>query len=336
MRITRDTLLKIVRETVVARTRSERGLLAIYLDGSLLDDDYLLGGTTDIDLFFIHTDDVTMAREIVHLSDEVHLDIAHYFHRDFRQGRSLRIHPWLGPSLSRCKIMYDPQHFMDFTQASVRGQYDQPDHVVERVNKRLASARQVWLEFHEQQPEAGPKEVLGFLRALGNAVNAVVGLSGPPLTERRFLLRFPQRAEAAGKPGLYAGLLGMLGAANADVDKIKSWLVSWEAAYHAIPFEQIPVRLHPHRRIYYRRAIDAMLESNQPQAALWPLLHTWSMAMMALPQDAPARESWGEAMHLLGLLGEDFYVRVAGLDAYLDTIEEILDNWAHSQGVYVE
>jgi hypothetical protein len=336
MRITRETLLKIARDTVSQRTRTERGLLAVYLDGSLLEDEFLLGGATDIDLVFIHADSVPVEREIVHLTDEVHLDIAHYFHRDFRQVRALRVHPWMGPALNHCKILYDPQHFLDFTQASVRGQFDEPTHILERVNQLLGHARQIWLAFHEQRPPAGQKEVMDYLRALGHAANAVAVLSGPPLTERRFLLRFPQRADAAGKPGLYPGLLGLLGAANADSETMRSWLPAWEAAYLAVPVEQASPRLHPQRRIYYRKAIDAILGSDRPQAALWPLLHTWTLAISTLPVDSLSQAPWREAVGQLGVGGESFTERVDGLDAYLDTIEETLDRWARANGVYAE
>ena len=54
MRINRDTLLRIARDTVARRTRQDRGIVAAYLCGALLGDDYILGGTADIDLGFIH------------------------------------------------------------------------------------------------------------------------------------------------------------------------------------------------------------------------------------------------------------------------------------------
>ena len=45
MRITRDTLLKIARDTVDSRTRQDRTIMAVYLSGSLLENDFQLGGT---------------------------------------------------------------------------------------------------------------------------------------------------------------------------------------------------------------------------------------------------------------------------------------------------
>jgi hypothetical protein len=336
MRITRDTLLKIVRDTVTQRTRSDRGVTAVYLSGSLLEDEYLLGGTADIDLFFIHTDIPAAFREIVHLSDEVHLDIAHHQHRDYRQTRLLRVHPWMGHIIINCKILFDPQHFLDFTQASVRGQFDRPELVLERARKGASQARQTWLDFHEQRPDPGPKELLAYLIALENAANAIAGLNGAPLTERRFLLRFPARAEIAGKPGLYAGLLGLLGAAKIELETLHSWLPPWQAAYQALPAETAPARLHPQRLYYYIKGIESLASSPQPKAALWPLLRTWTSAVSLLPDDSDHFSGWRNAMQTAGLLGQDFQERMDALDAYLDQVEETLDSWARANGVFTE
>ena len=133
MRITRETLLNIARDTAAQRTRSDRNILGVYLYGSLLEEEFLLGGTADIDLVFIHMDTAETSREIVPLTDEVHLDIAHHYERDYRQARQLRVNPWLGPAINECQALYDPQHFLDFTQAGVRGQFERLDNVYQRA-----------------------------------------------------------------------------------------------------------------------------------------------------------------------------------------------------------
>jgi hypothetical protein len=336
MRITRDTLLKIVRDTVAQRTRSDRGVIAIYLSGSLLEDEYLLGGTADIDLFIIHTDPTPAAREIVHLSDEVHLDIAHHQHRDYRQARLLRTHPWIGPNIINCKILYDPQHFMDFTQASVRAQFDRPELVLARARVQVNSARQTWVTFHEQRPDPEPNDILAYLAALENAANGVAGLNGPPLTERRFLQRFARRAEAARKPGLFPGLMGLLGVSKIDLETLQSWFPTWQAAFQAVPTQDAPIRLHPHRQVYYRQGLESLVAGAHPMSALWPLLRTWTLAVSLLPQESDLRLSWRAALQTAGLIGQDFQERVDALDAYLDQVEETLDSWARENGVYTE
>ncbi len=87
-----------------ARRRSAI-LACIYLTGSLLSGSPLLGGTTDIDLVFVHTSTPAFPREeVVRLSDEVHLDIAHFSQTIFHQPRHLRVDPWVGAHLGRTML----------------------------------------------------------------------------------------------------------------------------------------------------------------------------------------------------------------------------------------
>lgn len=333
MRITSELLHKIARDTVSQRCKTERDLLAAYLHGSILEEEPLLGGTTDIDLFFVHNEDVEQEREIVRMTDEVTLDIAHHPRSLYRQTRELRLHPWLGNTIYGCKIIYDPQHFMDFTQASVRGQFLYPENIMARSRQQAEHARQIWFSFESAKNETGIETVQSYLKAVNHAVNAIACLSGAPLPGRRFLLRFPKRAEAVGRPGLYAGALGLLGGSRVDAGALKNWLPLWQAACEALPVEVAPLNLHRSRLPYYLRAFDAMLGSDAFQAVLWPLVDTWTEASSLLPSGSPGRNGWEEACQRLGLLGEAFSEHLAGLDAYLDVVEETLDTWAAKNGV---
>jgi hypothetical protein len=332
MRITRETLLKLAQDTANQRARSDLSILAVYLSGSLLDGEPLLGGTADIDLFFIHNEDPASDREVVRITDEVHLDIAHHGRKQYRQTRELRLHPWLGPRLYGCKILYDPQHFMDFTQASVRGQFFRPDQVLGRVRPQVERARQIWFTLTAVQESTDRQQTWSYLQAVGLVANAIAGLSGKPLTERRFLIEFPQRAEAVGHAGLYAGLLGLLGGPLVDGPAMRSWLPEWRLALEGLPDDQAPPRLSHPRIPYYFRAMDVMLDSDRPLEALWPLLRTWTDAVCSLPGDAPAPATWIDVMSRLGLWGEAFAARQAALDAYLDQVEELLEDWARANG----
>jgi len=332
MRITRDTLLKIAKETIDRQVRANRDIIAAYLCGSLSGDEFLLGGTADIDLVFIHDGQPSTPREIIHLTDDVHLDIAHHDQKDYRQPRSLRTHPWLGPTLDACKALYDPRHFLDFTQASVRSQFDRPDTVLQRVRSSAGRSRQIWTDLQMLPATPGPQELNSYLRAVWHVANAIAGLSGPPLTERRFLLGFPARATALNRPGLYAGLLGLLGASNVSTDTLWGWLAMWQTAYHALPAEKAPPRLHPHRSAYYQKAFEALLSNPQPQAVLWPLLHTWSLAASLLPPQSDDLRDWQEALTQAGLLGPNFAERLEALDSYLDLVDETLEEWALANG----
>lgn len=333
MRITASMLHKIARDTVDRRKRQDHSLLAVYLTGSLFAGNPLLGGTADIDLFFIHDDQVSPEREIQRLTDEIHLDIAHHGRDDYSQARNLRLHPWMGYNIINCTIMYDPQHFMDFTQASVRGQFEQPENVLGRVQGQAEQARQAWLDLHDQKGEPRLEQVQQYLEAVGQAANSVACLSGPPLTERRFLRSFPDRAAVVGRSGLYAGLLGLLGGAQASDEALVGWLESWEKAYKALPADKAPAHLHPDRFAYFRRAFDSLVGGDSPQDVLWPMLCTWVEAISIMPEDADQVAEWQEAFTTLGLLGPGYRERVAALDAYLDSVEELLDEWGQRRGI---
>ena len=332
MRINRNMLLKIANDTVQKYVGTDRTLMAAYLQGSLLGDSPLIGNTADIDLFFIHTDEIGMSREIIRVSDEVHLDISHQTHKVYRQPRELRVDPWLGPAVYNCKIMYDPQHFLDFVQASVRGQFNSADNVLSRVRKQARHAREMWESFFSNPHPPVPQDASMYLRALEHAANAFTGLIGQNLTERRFLLDLPAKADALHKPGLFPGFLGLLGSSAVDTETLRSWLPEWQKAYAALPASAAPIRLHLHRWLYYERAVDVILNGPSSHDILWPLWRTWTHVMCALPEDTTHRSAWQKAGEQLGLLGAAFAEKIEGLDSYLDTVEEILDNWARANG----
>jgi len=330
MRINRNTLLKIANDTVSNKTRQAPGIISAYLCGALCDDDYLLGGTADIDLVFIHIDTPAQPREILSLTEEVHLDISHHAQKEYDQTRRVRAHPWLGPTVFACKPLYDTGHYLDFIQASVRGQFDQPDNILQRACPQAEHARQMWFSLQTVQQPEGLKDVALYLRAVEHAVNAIALLSGPPLTERRFLLQYPDRAQAVGRPGLYPGLLGLLGANHTDTQILQAWLPAWEQTLAALP--EPPVRLHPHRKYYYLRAFEALLKMPEPRNVLWPLVKSWTHAVAHQPLESPLHQTWQQMMQQLGLLGGGFSERVSALDAYLDMVEETLEDWATAAG----
>jgi hypothetical protein len=333
MRINRNMLLKLANDTVEKSVNDDRSIIAIYLQGSLLGEEPLLGNTADIDLFFVHSDDVSVEREIVRVSDEVNLDISHHSHRVYRQPRELRLHPWLGPVIYDCKIMYDPQHFIDFVQASVRGQFNNPENVITRVQKQAVHAREIWESFNNNPRQPDSQDASLFLQALEHAADAIAGLNGHNLTERRFMPSLLQHAEAVRKPGLYKGFQGLLGASTVDTTGMRDWLPEWRNAYGSLDENNAPVRLHPHRLLYYERAIQVMLEGQTPHDALWPLWRTWTHMICALPGASSHRMAWQTAGERLGLLGDAFKPKIEALDAYLDLVEELLDSWGRENGI---
>jgi len=326
MRLTRETLLRIARETVQKRSLAEPGLVAAYLTGSLLTEDPFLGNATDIDLVFVHAAEPAVRRELLPLTAEVHLDLRHNPRGEYDKPKQLRVHPWLGPELYDPLPLYVSQHFFEFVQAGVRDKFHEPANVLARANRDLENARQIWSGLQATQG-SGPERLRDYLRSASRAANAVALLSGSPLSERRFLLQFPGRAEAAGRPELAAGLLGLLGAAQADAGLLAGLLPDWEQGFVAAAGRPgADVRLDPSRLGYYKPALQVLLTGDLPQTALWPLLWTWTLAAAALPPAAQA--GWRSACERLGLGREGFPERLQALDAFLDGVEELLESYA--------
>ena len=336
MRINRSTLLRAAEDAVDRRVKESRTVLAAYLHGSLnREGDPLIGECGDVDIVFVHEYAQDVRREIVRLTDGISLDIAHHTRQDYRQPRELRTRPWLGPAIYGFKILHDPRHFLDFVQAGLRDQFFRPGNVLARAQRLQEKARNGWTALLGSG-EGSTESVLRFVEVVGDAANAIAGLEGEPMPERRLLARFFERTEQLGQPGLYTSALELLGAGEVDVDDLQRWLLLWETAFRAASSEAPAAGewgLHPARESYYRAAIRAQLDSERPADALWALLRTWARAVSLLPGASAAREGWTAAMEQAGLLGADFPGRLGALDGYLDLVEEILEAWGRARGV---
>jgi hypothetical protein len=335
MRITREILMKAARDNVAQMVRQNRRLICIYLTGSMVKDDPLLGGTTDIDLVVIHDDDVVKEREIVRLTDEIHFDIAHFAASAFRQPRSLRVDPWIGSYMCLNPIcLHDSQHWFEFTQAGICAQCDRPEYVLQRARSMAEQARQKWFELASGNNQNTHAVRLGvYINSLERAANAIALLSGPPLTERRLLLDFPESAQNIDRPGLAAGLADLLMNELPEDEEWGKWMSAWEENLaDAGKLENCPPRLDPRRKFYYLRPAAALRE-DFPEAALWIMLRNWTLAVSTLANELSSGDTWLAACNKLELDDDHFKLRLDELDAYLDTVEETLDVWGKKYGV---
>lgn len=144
------------------------------------------------------------------------------------------------------------------------------------------------------------------------------------------MLEFADRAETAQRPGMDAALVGLMGASALEPSAIQSWIPDWKLAFEsAIESSRVDARIHPARMNYYEKAFLAMLESDKPRAALWPLLQTWTLAVDAVPQE---ESPWRSACGQLGLVA-GMSERVDALDHFLDEVEALLDDLSTQYGL---
>ncbi len=329
MRITREKLIELAR--IEAERRAEReDVVSAYLIGSVASGEPLLGGSADVDLILIHTTSPPIDREMVVLSGDAHLDIGHHARSLYAQPRQLRIHPWLGPAISNPVFVFDPQHFFEWAQAGTRGQFHRPDHARERARSFLATARRAQSELAED-----PGWLTLYLRAVQLAANAAACLTGMPISGRRAVLELERRAQSLGRPEVFSGFLRLLGVDDSGGWSLPEWLTAWGRAFNEAAAVSSDPRLHPCRQGYYRSGFQALAEAGRPDAVIWPLLVVWDRAMTALEahsRSEPHRPAWSAARHQLDLTDASREARGEDLDAYLDHIETVVENWADKAG----
>lgn len=334
MHIKRENLLSTARSFVGERTRFNRRIICVYLTGSLLGDNYLLGGAGDIDLVFIHDEAVEAGREIIPVNDDIHLDIANLPLKVFQQPRSLRADPWIGPFFCLNPIcLHDTQHWFEFTQASLCSQFHRPENIQLRARSLFDKSRQQWMSLTTREPW-GPQKVWSYLKSIENAANALSLLSGAPLTERRLILDYNQRTAAIRRPGMACGLLDLITPGESVPSaSLTGWLEDWkEALNSAANGDNPPLPLSACRLPYYVQAVDTQI-NDFPESALWTILRTWTQAACSQEADTKILSAWNQTCQNLLLDVEHAEQRVEGLDNYLDTLEEILDDFAKTHGL---
>lgn len=336
MRVTRESLIRIARETAQERAYNDKEIIAAYLTGSLANDelDPMLGGTADIDIIFVHKEEPKHRREFVKLTPDFHVDISHRAKSEFKRPRELRLDPWLGWEMYDPMLLYEREKFFEFVQAGLRAgfEFNAPAPALQRSRSLLSHGRQIWRDLLEVSETVTPRDVAQYMKSLYHAVNAVAELSGPPLQERRLMLEFAGRAETAQRPGMDAALTGLIGASALEPSVIQSWLPDWKVAFEsAVESSRVDPRIDPSRVNYYEKAILAMLEGERPRSALWPLMQTWTLAVEALPEMAGG--PWRAACGQLGFSGTGIEERVEALDAFLDEVEILLDDLAAQYGL---
>lgn len=329
MRITREMLVKLARDTVEKRFKSDPSAIAVFLVGSVLRDEPLLGGTTDIDLLVITKGEPAREREISKLSNEIHLDIMFEAESLYAKPRELRGDPWRGWTMWDPMLLHEKGKFFEYTQSSLRAQFDDMNNLLARSRALAAPARQAWT----MTQLSGEISLREYLDLVEMAANALAVLSGFPLAERRLLLEFPQRTALIGLPDLGETLPALLGGLELEPETLRNWMPAWENAFQHAAQTSRDERIHSARLEYYKQAILALLDTPSPMAALWPFLNTWSRAAETNAFDASQQETWQTVQAKLRLDPQGLSLRLQGLDHFLDALEEKLDSLSAQYGL---
>lgn len=334
MRITREFLLKSARTHAAQKAYTDRSIICIYLTGSLLRDEPLLGGTTDIDLICVHSSEPKVKREVIRLSDDIHLDLAHYSMSLFDQPRRLRADPWLGAHMIvDSKMLHDARHWFEFTQASVASKFYAPETILDRIRPMAETARTAWMEMSHID-EIDLTVLNRYIKTIETIGNALACFSGPPLTERRFWIDYPGRLNAIKAPAFASYLANLFMPEKSPSEQDwQTWMKDWGEALDSVGRHSgVPVKLHPCRRHYYIRAAD-YLKKDHPQAALWIMVRTWLLSGAQMRSNSRLFKPLSSFCESIGYTPTAFNERLQAMDQMLDGLEEFIDFYAQQNGV---
>jgi len=329
VRVTRAKLIELARREVEGRASLDGGLLSAYLIGTVASGDPLLGDAADIDLVLIHDGEPVAEREVMPLSDLIHLDIHHHPRRLYAQPPLLRVHPWLGPALCQPVFLYDPTHFFERAQAGARGQFHRPDYVRARATAFLERARR----FHASLQQAD-RWLADYLVAVLDGANSGGTLAGFPAAGRRVALGLQSLSQELSRPEIYGGFLRLIGAEGVSQAEVAAWIASLARLYDVISEVQAEPLLSPARRAYYLAGLQALGEAGDHEAAIWPLLQLWARCVRSLEPSAAElhQADWDAARERLGLTPGQAQLRADQLETYLDHIEVVIEEWAEQHG----
>ena len=334
MRITKDALLRLARDMAAIRINEDHSIVCIYMTGSMVTDDPFIGGTTDIDLFFVHAGQPVVSREVRYLNDDVTLDITHIDQMRFQQPRRLRADPWLGPFLcAKPKVLFDTQHWFEFTEASVAAQFYRPEYALERARPLAVAARQTWMNFHLNDKEVTPSNVSVFLEAVENAGNSLALLSGPPLVTRRFFSGLSSRLEKSGKLDLLPDFKDFILSQSLSDIEWTQWISAWEPVFKETSERvETPASLSLPRKSYYTKAVTE-LSGNDPSSAAWIMMNCWTRSAAVLDEGSANLQIWKRACTDFLQINGSFSPVMEKMDSLLDSIEETLDTFASENGL---
>lgn len=328
MRINQEMLIKIAKEHVAKRVRREKDIVAVYLTGSVSDGDPLLGGSTDIDLIFVHKEEPPLKREVLRVTYEISLDIEHHHQSFYTYHRRLRQNPWIGFALcNHQNILLDQDHWLEFIQASVSARFDSPENVYKRSKQFAEKARALWFDLNDPQEIDWEDWITLYFKTVGAAANAIACLNGPALTTRRFMLDFTSRAETLERLPLVGELTRLLGNENMNEELFNEWRKIWaETIEAANEKENCPPNIAKVRKAYFLQSIDAMAESGTLHAVLWPMLETWQQALSCL-EDEEYHQRWQEFLKALDFQKENKEELLSNVDQFIDQAERLLEDY---------
>ena len=146
-------------------------------------------------------------------------------------------------------------------------------------------------------------------------------------------MTFREQVESLGVPDLYSDLTGLLGCSEENTGNLSSWVDQFSHDFESLQdLSDLPVHLSSCRFAYYIDALQAFVQSGDEKIALWPLLQVWLDIQLLAERPSPDPQSWETCLSELHLTAADSSQKADALDAFLDTVEVVIETWSNKYG----
>lgn len=337
--IEQSTLLKLARDYANRKSSEQPSLKAIVLIGSVARNEPPLGDAVDLDILLIGDFLPEKTSEIIRLSDNVFIDAQYVATSQYIDRKAIRVHHFTSAALNDALILYDPRHYFDILQASVRAPYNRTDHIYDRARSAYNAAIQSFdpfLIYREDPPENVTLDLISTLQStLTLTAHSLLPLVSQTQSSSTGIRKLMVRFEAAANelnPELYSHFLEAFGAHDVEASAVEGLLNEWLALYKTASKSGSDDPLtHPLKRGYYDRGIRALIESGHAINSL--LLMEVTMCACARRLD-PLPDTWSHLTHLLHKsTPTEFSERVRATELLLDQIDQTLIRWADREGL---
>lgn len=332
MKVSKERLLKITETFLSKRLKTDRGIVCVYLIGSMLTEDPFINGTTDVDLVVVHNQPVMDRREILSITEAVTLDLHHIEQSYYSPPRKIRKDPWIGSSLCFDPILlYGKGHWFEFAQASVEAGFFSPEYVIYRSRLFSNEARTLLTDLGNIIHHGSSAYTAAYLKILENSCNAIASLYKMPLTDRTMMKQFKTSADALEHPELTADLFELILGQNDPSPFFDYFFNSWQYYLEYLGSSEYASEKMRTNRIQYYTAPVSYYWNEHLTSALWIMAKTWSSVAQSLQLDG---NEYYESLCSILEIGPQFYSqRRQQMEAFVDKVEELQTEWEISQGL---
>lgn len=321
MKYTKEYLLEAAQKFIHKKVEREPSISAVMLIGSLRSYDHQIDHPIDVDLLVIQDGPVVIENELVRISDDHHLDIHYDDVSAYENPKLLRADGLRGWAVWNAEILYQRDRFFEFTQSTVRSQFDEPKNVVERMRYFCSRSRSFWLENSSMPQRVSMDE---YLNAVADAGNALACINREPLSIRTLLSDFFEITRSHNISEINGKILACM-SSELSTELVTKNISLWKDLFTEGVKYPADMIIHPLRVNYFLSSIVSLASSSQPITSFWPFLFTLGKMPIQFSENKKLIDRSKNLKTSFGFSPEGMNQKLDALDLLLEDIEGIVE-----------